>query len=261
MNAAWGAQALAESRLSPAVRAHCEDYLAATPEAGLLFIRQHDAHEGLRFFLAVGDAKAPALYRFTLQDHDELLDLDFEALARGARQDCRDDEPLFLVCTHGRRDQCCARDGVPMFAALRARVGARAWRCSHIGGHRFSPTMLFLPHGICYGRMPLDAVDGVVDGHRAGRLEPRWLRGRCAWPAPVQAAAVLLRREKGLREIDGLQLVQQREASPELWDVTFRANGITQRLRVARLQGERAIRSSCIGDKETRINDWQLLQT
>ena len=36
----------------------------------------------LRFFLAVGDAKAPALYRFTLQDHDELLDLDFEALAR-----------------------------------------------------------------------------------------------------------------------------------------------------------------------------------
>jgi len=260
VNAAWDAQALAGSKLPPAARAHIEDYLAATPEAGILFIRQPGTHEGLRFFLAVGDATAPALYRFTLQDYEDLLRLDFAALAGGAHAQPRDSEPLFLVCTHGRRDRCCAQAGVPMFNALRERVGARAWRCSHIGGHRFAPTVLFLPQGLCYGRMPLEAVDEVVDAHMAGRLEPRYLRGRCAWPAQVQAAAALLRRRTGLREIDGLQLVDEQQEARERWVVTLRAGGEAHRLRVQRLQGERATRSSCIGDKTSAVYDWQLLQ-
>ena len=260
VNAAWGAQALAESNLPSAVRAHLESYLAATPEAGTLFIRQPDTHAGLRFFLAVGDAEAPALYQFTLEHYEDLLALDFAALADGQRPEQRDEQPLFLVCTHGKRDQCCALAGMPMFTALHERVGVRAWRCSHIGGHRFAPTVLFLPQGLCYGRMSPDAAASVVDAHLAGRIEPRWLRGRCAWPAQVQAAAALLRQRDGLRDINGLQLLEEQEDGEQRWVVTFRAQGETQQLRVQRQQGDGVIRTSCVGDKAAAVMDWQLLQ-
>ena len=261
VNAPWGAQALADSQLPSAVRTHLERYLAATPEAGILFIRQPVTHAGLRFFLAVGDAVAPALFQFTLAHYEDLLAFDFAALADGQQPEKRDEQALFLVCTHGKRDQCCALAGMPMFTALREQVGARAWRCSHIGGHRFSPTVLFLPEGLCYGRMPPEAAASVVDAHLAGQLEPRWLRGRCAWPAQVQAAAALLRQRDGLRDINGLQLLEEREVGEQRWVVTFRAEGEPQQLRVQRRQGESVIRTSCVGDKAAAVMDWQLLQT
>ena len=261
VNAPWRAQALADSQLPSAVRTHLERYLAATPEAGILFIRQPVTHAGLRFFLAVGDAVAPALYQFTLAHYEDLLTLDLAALADGQRPEHRDEQALFLVCTHGKRDQCCALAGMPMFTALRERVGARAWRCSHIGGHRFAPTVLFLPEGLCYGRMPPEAAASVVDAHLAGQLEPRWLRGRCAWPAQVQAAAALLRQRNGLRGINGLQLIEEREVGEQRWVVTFRTEGEPQQLRVQRRQGESVIRTSCVGDKAAAVMDWQLLQT
>ncbi len=260
VNAPWGAQALAESNLPTAVRMHFERYLESTPEAGLLFIRQPGRHEGLRFFLAVADAETPALYQFTLHDYKDLLAFNFAALAAGQRADLLDDQPLFLVCTHGKRDQCCALAGMPMFTALRERVGTRVWRCSHIGGHRFAPTMLFLPQGLCYGRMPLEALPGVLEAHQDGQLEPRWLRGRCAWPAQVQAAAALLRQKNNLRDIDGLQLLEEQEIGPESWVVSFRAEGEAQQLQVQRMQGESVIRTSCVGDKAATVMDWQLLQ-
>ncbi len=259
VDAPWGPKALADSDLPPAVREHIEAFLAGTPDAGILFIRQQPARAGLRLFLAVGDARLPALYALTLERYEDLLSLDFASLAQGERPECRDDEPLFLICTHGVRDQCCALAGMPMYAALRERVGERAWRCSHVGGHRFAPTMVFLPEGLCYGRMPLEALDNVLDRHRAGQLEPRWLRGRSAWPQPAQAAAALLRQRNDLATIDGLQLLDLQSDGEERWVVTFDAPGQTSQVRLHRLTGDSTYRSSCVGDKVAAPVSWELL--
>ncbi|MCY3720289.1 MAG: hypothetical protein OXG07_12125 [Anaerolineaceae bacterium] len=259
VDAPWGPQALADSDLPPAVREHIEAFLAGTPDAGVLFIRQQPARAGLRLFLAVGDASFPALYALTLERYEDLLSLDFASLARGERPECRDDEPLYLTCTHGVRDRCCALAGMPMYAALRERVGDRAWRCSHVGGHRFAPTMVFLPEGLCYGRMPLEALDDVLDRHRAGQLEPRWLRGRSAWPQPAQAAATLLRQRDGLATIEGLQLLDLQSDGEERWVVTFDAPGQTSQVRLHRRTGDTTYRSSCIGDKVAASVSWELL--
>lgn len=259
VDAPWGAQALAESDLPIAVREHIERYLATTPDAGILFIRQPDAPAGLSLFVAVGDAASPALYRFTLERHEDLLNMDLAALAAGEHPEKRDEQPLYLVCTHGKRDQCCALAGMPMFAAMRELVAGRVWRCSHIGGHRFAPTMLFLPEGLCYGRMPLEDVAHVVAEHQAGRLEPGWLRGRCAWPAPAQAAATLLRQRNGFNDIAGLELRDLQEESPQRWTVTFDLSGVAQHMRIQRNTRQGAFRSSCVGDKVATAVDWQLL--
>ena len=71
----------------------------------------------------------------------------------------------------------------------------------------------------------------------------------------------LLRQRDGLRDIDGLHLLEEQEVGEQRWVVTFRAEGEPQQLRVQRRQGESVIRTSCVGDKAAAVMDWQLLQT
>lgn len=54
-----------------------------------------------------------------------------------------------LVCSHGSRDACCGRSGVPLYKALStsAPPRVRVWRTSHLGGHRFAPAAQVLPDG------------------------------------------------------------------------------------------------------------------
>ena len=80
----------------------------------------------------------------------------------GARAARRRDPPrrratpthaMWLVCTNGKRDACCARDGVPVARALAALRPDEAWECSHLGGHRFAANVALLPEGLCFGRV------------------------------------------------------------------------------------------------------------
>ncbi|MBZ5735396.1 hypothetical protein K8Z61_12900 [Nocardioides sp. TRM66260-LWL] len=102
--------------------------------------------------------------------------------------------PLWLVCAHGRRDVCCAELGRPVAARLAASDPAATWETSHLGGHRFAPTLLALPSGVVLGRLDgggsADAeAAAAVDALRAGRWpDAAVLRGRAGRPAAVQAA-------------------------------------------------------------------------
>ena len=52
------------------------------------------------------------------------------------------DEPVFLVCTHGKRNVCCARLGVPLAQALATRHPGQVWETTHVGGHRFAANLV-----------------------------------------------------------------------------------------------------------------------
>jgi hypothetical protein len=71
-----------------------------------------------------------------------------------------------LVCTHGSRDVCCGRFGYRLYNLLRSRYAGpdrlRVWRTSHIGGHRFAPTLLELPEGRYWGHLETGAVENLV---------------------------------------------------------------------------------------------------
>ena len=72
------------------------------------------------------------------------------------------------ICTHGSRDACCAAFGAPMYlkmhTAARSLPNTRVWRCSHLGGHRFAPTMLDLPSGRSWGLVDDSAARGILLG-------------------------------------------------------------------------------------------------
>lgn len=73
-----------------------------------------------------------------------------------------------LVCTHGSHDACCGDFGYPIYETLRHRYATasegplRVWRTSHIGGHRFAPTLIDLPEGRYWGHLELEALENLV---------------------------------------------------------------------------------------------------
>lgn len=101
-----------------------------------------------------------------------------------------------LVCTHGTRDACCATSGVPLYDRLRAAQrdatgvapGApRVWRTSHLGGHRFAPTLLDLADGRTWGHLDEEATDRLL--RRDGVL-PHLGRHYRGWGALDSAPAM-----------------------------------------------------------------------
>jgi hypothetical protein len=73
-----------------------------------------------------------------------------------------------LLCTHGTRDACCGKFGYSIYSLLRhvhapAMEGKmRAWRVSHLGGHRFAPNLLDFPEGRYWARLDKDAVEAIL---------------------------------------------------------------------------------------------------
>ncbi len=108
-----------------------------------------------------------------------------------------DDEPLVLVCTHGRKDVCCALRGRPVAAATAERRPEQTWECSHTGGDRFAANIVLLPDGATYGGLDVDLAGRVLEAHEQGRPETAYLRGAAGRPRPVQAAVVAVHDQLG----------------------------------------------------------------
>jgi hypothetical protein len=181
------------------------------------------------------------LHGATTTDPRQLLDLDFAALGRGdhstfdAALDGRPHtgDPLALVCTNGKRDRCCALLGRPLAAELAASGVEGVWEVTHLGGHRFSPTVLVLPYGYAYGRAGAHSVKEVLHGAQEGRIVVEGCRGCSAWERPGQAAELAVRRAAGEYAAEALSVVRTDGAAPR-WEVTVaHADGRHWRVVVA----------------------------
>jgi len=201
----WGHDPMTDSRLPADVGRELRER-ARQAGVRVLLIKQRDsAGEGRRCFLAYTGSRQRRIRSLEVAAAADLLDLDLEALAARRFTDVGEpfDRPLYLVCTHGKHDACCARRGGPLFRALRSED---AWECTHIGGDRFAGNLVCFPHGLYYGRVP--AADGprVTAEYAEGRVILKHLRGRSAFSPPVQAAEVEVRRRTGILGIDDLEL-------------------------------------------------------
>ena len=173
-------------------------------------------------------------------------------------------DPLLLVCTHGRKDWCCAVRGRPVAAALSQIAPGEVWECSHLGGDRFAASVLALPSGVLHGRVEPAHAAEVVAALRERRVLPHLLRGRSCDPGVVQAADVLVRLERGLEALDALRPVRAEplpgadgEDGARAWRVRFDASGapLTAVVREGRADAQRL---TCSATGPSRARTWSL---
>ncbi|MBX3065765.1 MAG: hypothetical protein KF726_22495 [Anaerolineae bacterium] len=238
-----GAEALAEADIPQTVKDHLNAALKSIPRSRLQLIRpgkeRTKPDPRLHFFVAIGSPETPTLYQFHLDSYDDVLSLDLTRIAAGdPRYEAqRTDQPLYLICINGKRDRACARFGVPVYEAISTHLATldlqhTVWTTSHLGGHRFAATGVFLPNGICYGRMtPADAAR-YVDDFRAGRLALEVYRGHCGYDEPVQAAEYFLRYELEMNLLSDLRLLSVEMYDPNSWYVQFEVRGQAQSIGV-----------------------------
>ncbi|MFJ5645145.1 sucrase ferredoxin [Streptomyces sp. NPDC093223] len=244
----WGAKALTSSHLDPVLGRALE---AAAQGTGVrvALIRRPGRHADpgtpavRRVYAAHTVPGNVWLHAAAVRDPARLLGLDFAALGAGDHRSFgtalggrpHTGGPLALVCTNGKRDRCCALLGRPLAAELAASGVPGTWEVTHLGGHRFSPTVLVLPYGYAYGRAEAHAVKEVLHGAQEGRVVLDGCRGRSAWERPAQAAELAVREAVGEYAAGALSVVRTEGAAPR-WEVTV-AHTDGRRWRVGVAQG------------------------
>lgn len=280
----WGRQALSDSHLDPALGT---ELAARAQRSGLtvLLARHPDRPERAwdpstrRVWVAFTAPGGTRMREGVLADPAALLDWDVDAMAGGQLPPFgrRTDDPLLLVCTHSGRDACCAVHGRALVDALQP--SDRVWECSHLGGHRFAPTVLSLPDGYAYGRLDSVAAAAVRQAAQEGLMRLDACRGRTSLPAALQAADLAVRahaHETASDAIDVLRLVagrpmpavataridedevacEVRHADGRAWRVTVRRDA-TGAVRIESCMGEPHAVVTWTATTPEAVNPWR----
>jgi hypothetical protein len=188
----WGPKALHGSGLDPTLGRRLASAVADVPVRVQLVRRPSGAwsRPGRRSVVLNHAGRTPWTEVLELSDDAllETLDPTLTLAATPPGIGAPHDGPLLLVCTHGRRDRCCATLGRPVADTLAAMYPHATWEVSHVGGHRFAGNLVVLPEGLVYGGLGVAEAVRVVDLHRVGRVERSLLRGRSALSRPAQTA-------------------------------------------------------------------------
>ncbi len=207
----WGEDAIHASALAKHVPLHWKDELKRR-QIRAVCIRSHLRAETTDVRLFACAARRPGKGPAPLWSRDVGSLADVRAAAEELRVNQptevgweRVHEPLILVCTNGRHDQCCANLGRPLVRALSHSPWAdRVWECSHIGGDRFAANLVVLPDSLYFGRVDPESAPLVLGALDEGRIDLLRFRGRTSFSLAEQAVEHFVRRELGIDAIDGV---------------------------------------------------------
>ena len=224
---AWARDVLGDCLFSPELKAHLREQLAALERSRLLFVKKPErrSQTGRRVFFGSSKPGQERFFELDVEHQNDLLGFDFAAAlgAGGGGAATAVEGPLFVVCTHGKRDRCCARQGRPLYDALRDEAETdRVWQSTHVGGDRFAGNVVVLPHGLYYGRVEPADAGTLLAANASGIVDLERYRGRSAWSFPVQAAERAIRESEGLLGIGDLAFLGSRSQGDGAWRVRFR---------------------------------------
>jgi hypothetical protein len=257
----WGHDVATQSRLARATGAALAAK-ARTERIRLIFIKRgtHLVGHQPQAYLCHVSPETSFLERVAIGGPEELLTLDFGAVRAGLPgQGERVNEPVYLVCTHGRHDACCSIRGNPVSRTLCDALPGRAWEASHVGGDRFAANIVCLPYGVYYGRVDEKDAVKLVDELDRGRLDLRFYRGRCLYPFPLQAAEYFVRREMDLRQLADLSMTRAVRIDEGTLSATFDVSGREVTVGVAITRDIDAYLLTCKADKPHQAPRFELL--
>ncbi len=219
----WGPRGLTESRCEPDV-ARRIDVAAAAAGMRLQAIRRSGKHEIGKpaggYAIGIADVGAGAI---SWRHADDLSDV-ASWLEQGSEMPAPatvDADPLYLVCTHGRHDACCALRGRPLAQALQHARPGRVWETTHLGGDRFAANLLVLPSGEMYGRVQPSAAAELADRADADEVVPDLMRGRIGLAPIAQAALIYAHRQLGILDRRALAIASEQRIDAARSQVTL----------------------------------------
>ena len=256
----WGERALHHARLPDGLGAMLVRREREMRIRVLLIRRHGRAASGAPACFAIHTGPdRPWMERADLDDVRDVATLDLDALGHGRSVGLTPvDTAVFAVCTHGRRDPCCAERGRPIAAALSRAFPEQTWESTHIGGDRFAGNLVAFPHGFYFGRVePASGVE-IATGYLDGRIDLAHLRGRCCRPIDVQAAEHHLRTGHDLTGAGDVFVDEVVRMDGDTL-VTFRTPLGRYRIAVRRTLGAEE-RLTCHGDTTGRPPRFELLE-
>ncbi|MFF0338941.1 sucrase ferredoxin [Kribbella sp. NPDC004875] len=167
-------------------------------------------------------------------------------------------EPVYLVCTHGRHDACCAVRGRPVAAALTAAYPERTWECSHVGGDRFAANVVVLPHGLFYGHVPPARAVELAKQYDERAVVPDLLRGSGALIPPVQAAQHFARAAGHSARVDDLLPQAVEVLGEHRWRILLASTNSLVSVEVSAHVDTIDARLTCAGSSPTQVRRFEL---
>lgn len=259
----WGYHALDQSLLTDAVKSHLKGAVEAVRHGRLLFIkRERSRLRRISLFVVRCREREPYIVRLELEDYEQLLRLDLPSITDTNIPEGGSllRERLFLVCTHGRRDKCCAKFGFPLFKSLGEGAGKSVWQSTHVGGDRFAANLVCFPEGLFYAHMTADAGKAIMNEYQEGRVVLQNYRGRACYSYPVQAAEYFIRSETGISGVDELRHLDHVRLEHESWRVRFlqKTEGIVHAVKVSRFLSDFENHVTCQAADVRRMPQFRL---
>lgn len=221
VNEPYAKDALLGSTLPEEVKTHLQKQADFLGDTKVLLIKNKQSRAGnIRCFFVDNTPRIPIVYAHTVTTYKALL-FDWFSLTQNTTPHT---EPLYLVCTNGKRDKCCAKFGLPIYENLASQVPPnQVWECSHFGGHRLAPTLITLPNNLCYGNLNLPDLPDLIKTTEKQQVWLPKLRGRCAYNTAQQAADYFLRQQLQITEFADLQLLPHKSdaVNKHLYQTTF----------------------------------------
>ena len=235
----WGRRGLDDARLTEGLGRQLR-HLERRHRVRVLLIRRPDRMSagGVTVFAAHTGPDEAWIERTVLGVIDDAVDLDLERLGHGRRPGLEPHESsVFAVCTHGRRDPCCAELGRPLARAIGVEHPDQTWESTHVGGDRFAGNLVAFPHGLYFGRLDPAAGVQAASTYLDGRIDLDHLRGRSCYPMDVQSAEGFLRVRLDATGIDDVRVEVATRDGPRT-AVRAVCSGSSFEIVVERVNGE-----------------------
>lgn len=220
----WKANAIEKAILPKQVHAVLRALSHTWPRLRIQFIKSpllatHSQQNDRKIALYVVDSReaSPITLHFSLATYLDLRKLDLQKIFTDPHSysSHKAKTQLLLVCTHGKRDRCCAKFGFPIYKQLVQLAPSSqftVWQTTHLGGHRFAPTMVCLPHGLCYGRLRDEDLPLLLLAQNQGKIfNLANYRGRTCYSSSVQAAEYFVRAKTKNMVIEDLYYLDSKE--------------------------------------------------
>jgi hypothetical protein len=265
----WGAKAFEESTIPEEVKTYLSSFTNAENQVRILLIRQGSkkpvtSQDDLSFFVGRTSAHQPRLHEYHLDAYEDILNIDLAEILSKESDDLASlrREPLYLVCTNGRRDKCCAVYGPDVFQAMSAEAGEAVWQSSHIAGHNQAPIMLFFPHGVNYGHATPSEARRLVKAYQQDQVVLHHYRGRVCYENHQQAAEHFWREQSGVLELPGMSIDAEEQIDDDHWVISVRGidEAECERIQVVSHRSDFSIPITCTKKKVRPITTFHRVE-